>query len=448
MEKTDQEHDQELPVYLSGEQLPARWMRMDTAQILKRFFFCERSLLISMAAWLPSIGPLEIKTELPRFIWQNAQTADALRKRIFELRYPSKLMEEGDDVPLIAFCDSVRNAPSAAAFLAAIGSVLLPLLRDAYCNYLKLSDPIADGPTHRFLTLAVAEKEQQIYAISQWAEAEIKRDPSLRKEAQTWTQSVREHLAAIGGIGLDSAPVPVDASPLPTSHSYQIPDAAVRDARFLQCRFYWPDIVDSTFPYGEGIGLQLRAALSHLNEVWAVETGGIILSAFAEELPWEWIVDASRWTYDEARHCRMGLNRLATWGFEPSELPLGTYIYDSVAGQPPLYRLGLLFYFETKNINHKPKRADLFRTYGDTISERDMEFDWADETIHAGYGKYWMGELLKIRGQDPDSYKEIRDSCRDLVDACIARATPDEISGIKEIAESLVQKAYKESQRA
>jgi len=82
-----------MPVYLPGEQARARWMRLDTAQILKRFFFCERPLLVSMAAWIPSIGPLEIKTELPRFLWQNAQTADALRGRVFELRYPSQLME-------------------------------------------------------------------------------------------------------------------------------------------------------------------------------------------------------------------------------------------------------------------------------------------------------------------------------------------------------------------
>jgi len=59
--------------YLTGVEPRSRWMRLDTAQILKRFFFCERSLLVSEAAWLPLIGSLEIKTELPRFIWQGAQ---------------------------------------------------------------------------------------------------------------------------------------------------------------------------------------------------------------------------------------------------------------------------------------------------------------------------------------------------------------------------------------
>jgi len=69
-------------------------MRFDTAQLLKRSFFCERSLLVSMAAWIPAIAPLEMKWGLARFIWQSAETAHALRNRVFELRFPSRMLEE------------------------------------------------------------------------------------------------------------------------------------------------------------------------------------------------------------------------------------------------------------------------------------------------------------------------------------------------------------------
>ena len=151
-----------------------------------------------------------------------------------------------------------------------------------------------------------------------------------------------------------------------------------------------------SYPYGEGITLQLRSAISHLNEAWAVETGGIILSSFADELPWEWLHDSARWTYDEARHCQMGYERLLAWGLEPAEIPLGTYIYDSTAKQDPIFRLGMLYFFETKNIGHKRERAQLFHTYGDAVSEHDMDFDWADETMHASYGRRWLSQLLVV----------------------------------------------------
>src|ERR1700738_1344588 len=90
--------------FLLSPQPRARWMRADTAQVLKRFFFCERALLINEAAWIPAIAPLEIKTGLARFVWQNAETAHALRERVFELLFPSRLLdEEGADHAVIDF---------------------------------------------------------------------------------------------------------------------------------------------------------------------------------------------------------------------------------------------------------------------------------------------------------------------------------------------------------
>src|SRR5213080_4583467 len=149
--------------FLLSPQPRARWMRFDTAQLLKRFFFCERSLLVSMAAWIPAIAPLEIKTGLARFIWQSAETAHALRDRVFELRFPSRLLEEeGTDLSLINLFSVVKHSPSVPAFLSAMAKVLLPALCDSYHQYLAASDSIADGPTHRFLILALSEKREQI----------------------------------------------------------------------------------------------------------------------------------------------------------------------------------------------------------------------------------------------------------------------------------------------
>ena len=417
-------------------------MRLDTAQLLKRFFFCERSLLISEAAWIPVIAPLEIKTGLARFIWQNAETADALRERVFELRFPSRLLEEeGADRALSELFGAVKDSPSAPAFLHSVGRVLLPALRDAYRSYLAASDEIADGPTHRFLSLALSEKEEQIRAFETWAEAELSRNPRSPAESSAWIRAVAERLTAVGGVGVGPSPAAELVGPVPGSKAYAIPDRPARDLRFWPCRFYWPDIVDPSYPYGEGLQLQLRSGISHLNEVWAIETGGVILSAFADLLPWEWIHNSARWTYDESRHCRMGYQRLMDWGFEPAEIPLGTYIYESASGQDPIYRLGMLYFFETKNIRHKLTRAQLFHGYGDKMSEHDMDFDWADETIHAGYGKRWLKELLALRGEDPSAHDQIRERCGQLVRELVNTASEEEVAAIKKVAGALMAKA-------
>ncbi len=137
----------------------------------------------------------------------------------------------------------------------------------------------------------------------------------------------------------------------------------------------------------------------------------------------------------------MGHDRLTAWGFKPEELPLGTYIYDSAAGQDPIYRLGMLFFFETKNIGHKPVRIKAFHSLGDAASEHDMDFDWADETIHAGYGKKWLQKIMEIRGEDPTGYDKIRDRCGELVAATVKTAGVKEIEELNGLVEDIVAKA-------
>jgi len=434
--------------FLLTPQRRAQWMRFDTVQLLKRFFFCERSLLVSEAQWIPAIAPLEVKTSLARYVWQSAETAHALRERIFELRFPSRLLEdEGSDRALIELFSAVKDSPSVPAFLLSVGKVLLPNLRDAYQSYLDASDLIADGPTHRFLKLALAEKAEQISVFELWIEAALSQDPEARPEASKWADEVAKRLSATGGIGVEPSVVLGTAGPLPGTKAYSIPVHPARDQRFWPCRFYWPDIVDPSYPYGEGLQLQVRAAISHINEVWAIEAGGVILSAFADVLPWDWIHNSARWTYDESRHCRMGYERLMNWGLDPAGIPLGTYIYESATTRDtadfPINLLGMLFFFETKNIRHKPERARLFHSYGDAVSEHDMDFDWADETLHASYGKRWLKELLAIRGQDPAAYDEVRKNCETLVKEYIGTATLTEITDLKRVADQLLNKAQR-----
>ena len=429
-------------LYLRGEQPRARWKRLDTAQILKRFFFCERSLIVGASAWIAHLRDLDVKMAVPYFCWQNAETANDLRERIFELRFPSRMIEhEGADRPLAALLAEIRNAPTAAAFLDTWGRVALTALRDAYRDFLDHSDPLADAPTFRFLELSLREKENQITTLKALAAHEFAIDLVNRTRTENWAAEFSNQLAFLGGIGTDTAPPDVEVAPIPGSQPASVPDLPARDPRYWPCRFYWPDIIDSKFPYGKGLLLQVRSAVSHLNEVWAVEHGGIILSEFSDVLPWEWIRDAARWTYDESRHCRKGQNRLASWGFEPSEVPLGSYIYESAKGAEPIYRLGMLYFFETKNIGRKPERAAVFKEIGDAASEHDMDFDWADETIHATYGNRWLRALHEL---DPETYPaaaQVRDDCEVLVKKMIASASAEEKSAIAERAHRMIQRA-------
>jgi hypothetical protein len=70
-----------------------------------------------------------------------------------------------------------------------------------------------------------------------------------------------------------------------------------------------------------------------------------------------------------------------------------------------------------------------------------MDFDWADETIHAGYGKHWLKELFALRGQDSAAYDQVRVRCEKLVSDYVNTATAPEVTDRKQVAGALLTKA-------
>jgi len=137
----------------------------------------------------------------------------------------------------------------------------------------------------------------------------------------------------------------------------------------------------------------------------------------------------------------MGMRRLQWWGLQPQDVPLGGYIYEACAGQDAVIRLGMLAFFETKNIGKKRERTQEFAHAGDRTSQRDMDFDWADEAIHAGYGRRWLRRALEAAGRDGNDWHAVVAECERLVTQQVSRATDDDRRRIGACAAALISKA-------
>jgi hypothetical protein len=392
--------------------------RVDSAQVLTRFHYLSRAIALACGGWIAGTPELETKAALARAAWQQTLAGDAFRERVFELRYPNRFLEEGSDAPLIRVYEAAIDAPDADAFLAGLADAVLPDYAERLAAFLAQTDELDDGPTIRIVEQAARDVAAQAASLT----------PGARpgSDPVSWAVRLRDGFQTLEP---------------PTGTPFRLAEDPARDDAYLSSSFYWPDAIVPGYPYGEGVALQVRSAVSHLNEVWAVDTAGAILHGLAPELGWEWIRDAGRWTYDEARHMLMGKRRLEAWGLPAAQIPVGGYIYEACAGQDPLYRLGMLGYFETKNIGRKRERAAAFHAMGDTTSETDMEFDWADETLHAEYGRRWLKELLKQRREDPESWPAVLERCEQLVADRVARATDADRSRITAAAEALVATA-------
>src|SRR5262249_41814982 len=162
-----------------------------------RLHYRERAIVLACGGWIPFVAPLEHKSELARTAWESALAADALRERVFELRYPSRFLEEQAEEIVLAAPGELR--------------ALVGRLRADYRESLDAGDELADGPSLRLVETALRDKERQVEAL--------------------------------GGLEL-------------------APGDPARDERYFLSSFYWPDALDPSYPYGEGVGLQLRSAVS------------------------------------------------------------------------------------------------------------------------------------------------------------------------------------------
>jgi hypothetical protein len=417
-------------------------MRQDTAEILTRIFFIERSLIISQAGWVTRAPRLEDKAVLSRLLWEDSLAADDMRERIFELRYPRRDVNIDLHTAVVSLYDEARNAPSVEAFVMGMANVLKPALLEAYSSFNEVSDRISDGPSALILRHAMDDLKTQIGDLESMLDVMLTVNPKAKAGAQAWAAALQKELAGLGGKLLDTTTATQGKSlVLPNRVPFDLPARPARDARFKNQRFYWPHIIDPEFSSADGIHLQLRSAIGHLNEAWAAEAAAIILYAFADALEWEFIMDVARWTYDESRHCLMGYHRLMDWGYAAEELPMGDYLYTVAMEQGPLYALALLHHFETKFIHRGRERIETFTEYDDDASRHDYEFDWADETFHAEYGRRWLDVLFGQGAVPARDINDLGEQCHQLVEAKIASATEEEKIAIREIADQIIQKA-------
>jgi hypothetical protein len=115
------------------------------------------------------------------------------------------------------------------------------------------------------------------------------------------------------------------------------------------------------------------------------------------DLPWAFYADVARWSYDEMRHCLMGIRRLDAWGFECGvDYPMVGDPYHAILeeGGGLLDVLALLYFFERDAPAHRQKAKKRFDGMADGASAQDTDYDWADEAIHLRYGYTWLQHML------------------------------------------------------
>ena len=175
-----------------------------TARRVRNFRYAEEWMMMILAGWVATIPELPVKTGLGKIIWECAQAADALGKRLPELRCGRKAVvaSESANTGFARFVEAVSDPErpdQTIEKLVGVFDVLKPHLVEVYERHMRETDQIADAPTIELLDEIVRRTRRHVA----WGQQVLDRlcdTDTARERRRVRGEPLRELLRACGGV--------------------------------------------------------------------------------------------------------------------------------------------------------------------------------------------------------------------------------------------------------
>ena len=192
----------EIPADL--RELHGRYDVEATARRVRNFRYAEEWMMMIFGGWMATIPEIPVKTGLGKICWEGAQAADALGKRLPELRCGRKAIvasEAANDgfAALINEISEPERPDLTIEKLVGIFDVLKPHLIEEYERHARETDSIADAPTIEILEDIVRRSRRHVT----WGHEVLDRlcdTDAKRERRRERAQSLLAALAKSGGV--------------------------------------------------------------------------------------------------------------------------------------------------------------------------------------------------------------------------------------------------------
>lgn len=136
--------------------LHGRYDVVSVARRVRNFRYAEEWQMMMMGGWLATVPELPVKTGLGKVIWETAQAADMLGRRLPELRCGRKSVDASESAnpgfaKLMEQISEPERPDLTIEKLVGVFDVLKPHLIEVYECTLRETDPICDAPTIELL---------------------------------------------------------------------------------------------------------------------------------------------------------------------------------------------------------------------------------------------------------------------------------------------------------
>lgn len=192
-------------------QLHGRYDVEATARRVRNFRYTHEWMAMILGGWIATIPELPVKTGLGKIVWEAAQAADALGKRLPELRAGRNLATASQPANQ-GYADLIReiarpeSPDETIEKLSGMFDVLGPHLIEVYDETVRSTDQICDAPTIELLE-DVARRLRGHVAWGQEVLARLCDTDAARQRRVARSADIRTRLEACGGV-TGSLPAP------------------------------------------------------------------------------------------------------------------------------------------------------------------------------------------------------------------------------------------------
>lgn len=175
-----------------------------TARRVRNFRYAEEWMMMILGGWVATIPELPVKTGLGKIIWECAQAADVLGRRLPELRCGRKAVAASESANagfarLIEAVSDPERPDQTIEKLVGIFDVLKPHLAEVYERQMRETDQIADAPTIELLDEIVRKTRRHI-AWGQEVLGRLCDTDGARERRRARGELLREQLRECGGV--------------------------------------------------------------------------------------------------------------------------------------------------------------------------------------------------------------------------------------------------------
>ena len=174
------------------------------ARRCRNFRYAEEWLMMMLGGWVATIPELPVKTGLGKVIWETARAADALGRRLPELRCGRVVVDasESANAAFAAFIQSISEPERPDLTIEKLTGpfdVLMPHLVDVYEKTMRETDQICDAPTIELLDEIVRKRRRHIH----WGREVLDRlceTDALRERRRSRVECLNAELIRSGGV--------------------------------------------------------------------------------------------------------------------------------------------------------------------------------------------------------------------------------------------------------